>query len=251
MKKTKLLSVFYILTFWIVSASISVAATCNEITLHYHERVPYYVTEGENEISGLIGSQASLVFKKAEIPFSPKATPAKRQMYLLKKNSGCDCFVGWFKNPEREEFAKFTSSIYQDKPQIALARSDNDKINSGSGVDTVLQNHELKILIKEGYSYGVFLDNKITHYSPPFDSSVGENTRMLKKIYFKRGDYFFISPEEADSLIESSEFSEDDFKYITFSNMPKGEKRYIMCSPQVDDDIIQRLDQQIAEQILK
>ena len=161
---------------------------------------------------------------------------------MVKDNSGCDCLVGWFKNPDREKFAKYTHYIYQDKPQIALARVDNSNLQNGRSVDSVLSNPGLELLVKDGYSYGSYLDARITEHKPAIDRSTTENINMLKKIHFNRGDYFFISPEEADGLIESSGLPREDFKYITFSDMPEGEKRYIVCSQKVEDEVIEKLN---------
>ena len=70
---------------------------------------------------------------------------------------------------------------------------------------------------------------------------------MLKMLQHNRIDYFFISHEEADSLIESSGIPKNNFKYIAFSDMPKGEKRYLLCSKKVGDDIIEKLNSAILE----
>ena len=96
--------------FFMLSLTIN-TATCTEgdspIFLHYNERVPYLITTPDGVV-GLTASQAALVFKKAGIPFKWKKTPSKRQMIVLKNNENCDCLVGWFKNPDREKFCKYT-----------------------------------------------------------------------------------------------------------------------------------------------
>lgn len=233
----------------IVIASVCMA-DCSIITVRYHERVPYVQT-ASNGVEGLTGTPVALAFRKAEIPFIWKKTPAKRQIKVLRDNSGCDCLVGWFKNPDREKFAKYTHHIYQDQPQIALARADNDRLQNGISVDSVLSNPGLKLLVKDGYSYGSYLDTKIAQHKPTIDRSTTENINMLRKIHFKRGDYFFVSPEEADGLIQSSGLQKEDFKYISFSDMPEGQKRYIMCSQKVEDEVIEKLNTAITEFVSK
>jgi ABC-type amino acid transport substrate-binding protein len=172
-------------------------------------------------------------------------------MKIIEDNEGCDCAVGWFKNPDREKFAKYTYHIYQDKPQIALAGADNEKLQNGITVDSVLSNPKLTLEVKDGYSYGSFLDGKIVQHKPVIDRTVNENINMLKKIHSKRADYFFIAPEEADGLIESSGLPKSDFKYVIFSDMPEGEKRYILCSQKVGDEVIEKLNTAITEYVLK
>jgi polar amino acid transport system substrate-binding protein len=236
---------FMLISVLLLAASESMAG-CDSVNVHYNERIPY-LHKTENGVEGLTATPTAAAFQKAGIPFRWENTPSKRQMKIIKENGGCDCLVGWFKNPEREKFAKYTHYIYQDKPQIALTRADNKKLRSGTTVDSVLSDPELTLEIKEGYSYGSFLDAKIAQYKPKIDRTIYENINMLKKIHAKRADYFFIAPEEAQGLIESSGLPRKDFKFIEFSNMQKGEKRYILCSQKVGDDLIERLNKALTD----
>ena len=72
---------------------------------------------------------------------------------------------------------------------------------------------------------------------------------MLKMIYAQHADYFLIAPEEADGLIRTSEFDLQDFRSVHFTDIPSGEKRYILCSKQVEDYIIEQLDMAIRQYI--
>ena len=224
------------------------ATSPNLITLHYNERPPYLVTTDQS-VEGLTGDPATIVFEISGIPYQWKQTPSKRQLYLLEQNTGRDCLVGWFKIPEREEYAKYTFPIYQDRPQIALARADNDRISAGIPLSDIFSDPNLIILVKDGYSYGEFLDNSIQTYNPILTETTVENSAMLKMVYARHADYFLIAPEEAIGLIESSEFDLQDFKFVNFSDIPNGEKRYILCSMQVEDEIIEQLNTIIHEQV--
>lgn len=242
-------SVLFMLASVFLFSASECMARCGSITVHYNERIPY-LHATESGVEGLTATPAAAAFKEAGIPFQWKNTPSKRQMKVIEDNMGCDCAVGWFRTPERERFAKYTRYIYQDRPQIALARADNEKLRSGMTVDSVLSNWELTLEIKDGYSYGSFLDARIAQYNPNTDRTTNENINMLKKIHAGRGDYFFIAPEEADGLIESSGLPKINFKYITFPDMPEGEKRYILCSRKVGDELIEKLNEAIAQYIL-
>ncbi len=234
-----------------VTPSLAPAAQLDStgIVLHYNERPPYLVTT-DIGVGGLTGDPATIVFEKSNLPFQWKQTPSKRQIYLLQQNSGRDCLVGWFKNAEREKFAKYTLPIYQDKPQIALARADNDQISSGGTVGATFSNPHLTLLVKDGYSYGDLLDGKIKEYNPVRTVTTVENSAMLKMVYAGHADYFLIAPEEAEGLIKTSEFDTQDFKAIHFTDIPYGEKRYILCSQQVDDTLIDQLNTVIRQYIV-
>lgn len=228
-----------------VAPASSESVLCTSLNIVYHERPPYVVTIADG-IEGLSGSPAKFAFEQLGIPLTWTLTPTNRQLIILQENQGCDCSVGWFKNPERETFAKYTTPIYRDQPQIAITYAGNAILSSGLTVDEALANPELTLGVKDGYSYGVFLDGKIAELSPQTDVTTAENVNMLEKVHRQFNDYFFIAPEEADGLIAISGLPAEDFAYITFSNMPDGENRHIICSMRVQDDLIEQLNGAIA-----
>jgi len=218
--------------------------------IHYHERKPYYI-EGANGVHGLCADPVKLAFMKAGISFRWQKTPANRQLKIIKENRAPEFAIGWFKNAERQKFAKFTSHIYRDKPTLALARSDNEIIKSEYSIDHVLSNRRLRLLRKAGYSYGAFIDEKITAFQPRQIETTSENINMLMMVKSHRADYFFVADEEAKELISQSGYQLTDFKYIRFTDMPEGNKRYLLCSQKVDDKIIVRLNRAIRHYVQK
>ena len=214
------------------------------ITLHYNERPPYLITTGDG-VGGLTGEPTTRVFTASGIAYRWEQTPSKRQIYLLQQNAGQDCLVGWFKNTEREGFAQYTLPVYRDEPQVALARADNDTISSGHAVVEAFSDPNLVLLVKDGYSYGDYLDRQIRDLNPVRTITTIENSGMLRMIAAGHADYFFIAPEEVDGLLASSEFDGHDFKAVHFTDIVSGEERYILCSRQVDPAIIERLNRSI------
>jgi polar amino acid transport system substrate-binding protein len=221
------------------------AGECPAVTLHYNERVPY-LRSTPSGAAGLTADPANRTFEKAGVPFRWTKTPSKRQLQILADNTGCDCAVGWFKNPAREKYARFTRPIYQDGPQIAIALADNREVGAGS-IEELLSKSGLVLGVKDGYSYGTLLDEKIARLRPNVYRVTGENDAMLKMLSSRRIDYFFIAPEEADGLIAASGLPKTGFRYVTLADMPVGEKRYILCSLRVGEEIINRLNAALAD----
>jgi hypothetical protein len=58
------------------------------ILIHYHERRPYYISNGR-QVTGLCADPINLIFKKAGIDVIWEKTPAKRQLEILKRNTRC------------------------------------------------------------------------------------------------------------------------------------------------------------------
>lgn len=213
----------------------------HELIIHYHERHPYYYSV-DNGIQGLCVEPLKQALEKAGIPFKWAHTPSKRQLEIIKQNDGRHCALGWFKTPEREAYAKYSLAIYQDLPAIALARADNDNIQSPARVEEVLSNPNLVLLKKDGYSYGAFLDNQIATLIPRQELTTAKNDKMLEMIRLGHADYFFISSEEADLLTRLPNIPNGTFQYIQFLNMPSGNKRYALFSQQVEDDVIEKIN---------
>lgn len=218
-----------------------------KIQLMFSERPPYMVSDGQGGVIGLTASVADYAFKKANIPFEWVDTTSQRQMAMVKENSGKVAGVGWFKKPEREIFAKFSNSLYQDKQIIVLARKDNAIISSQTSIQTLLANQSLTLLVKSGYSYGNFIDDKISTIKPKIYNATGEPVNMIKMINANRADYMFISPEEAENVISEAGFSASDFQQVTLNDMPVGQNRYIMFSQKVDDATIKLINKYIDE----
>lgn len=221
-------------------SSWSFADECTKVTIHYNERPPYLKTTG-TQVTGITADPVAKALKKAGIPFEWMSTPAKRQTYLFQENSGCDCGVGWFKNPDREKFAFFTAAIYKDKPQVAIVRSNDMRLKNGTTLDAAFANKELRLLVKDGYSYGAALDEKIAKGNPTLIKTIVESVMMINMLKKERGDYYILAPEEAESLVTSAGLKMNEFRLVSFSDMPPGNERYLMCSKKVGENIIKKI----------
>ncbi|WLQ13298.1 transporter substrate-binding domain-containing protein [Hahella aquimaris] len=228
---------------WAVLTASQATLSDDRIAIHYHERPPYMSTADTGIVFGLTATPAAKAFQSAGIPHYWVQTPSNWQIEILKKNSGRDCSIGWFKNPERETFAKYSNPLYQDKPTIGLALTSNGKLSSGQSIETAFRRKDLRLLVKSGYSYGEYIDKLIKKVKPNILAVTVENVNMLLMLNVDRADYFFIAEDEAEGLIQASGFSQRDYKYIHFTDSPPGNHRYIICSKQVDDTVLEKLNQ--------
>ncbi len=218
------------------------AQTPQAVTLHYIQRPPYMMASGDG-LTGLTGAPSYLAFKNAKVPVVLAETPFARQLRYIEANSGQDCMIGIFKKPEREVFAKFTKPVYQDQPQVILTAASNaNRFAARHSVLEVFEDKSLVLLVKLAYSYGGTLDALMERYQPTRIKTADENLLMLKSIKLKMADYMFIAPEEAAVAVGAAGFEPHDFKHIKFKNMPDGEYRHLMCSKNVPDEVIQKLN---------
>jgi uncharacterized protein (TIGR02285 family) len=225
---------------------LPVAGWANDaITVDYNERPPYLIPGADGAATGLTGTPAANAFKAAGIPVTWAKVPTSRQLSAVKEAQGMHCAVGWFKTPERERFAKFTKPIYRDKPWLALANT-GYAIKDGTTLGQALSAKGVRVLTKDSFSYGPYIDDLLAKTKPNITVSNGSTSQMLQLINAGSVDFMFVSEEEAEYLVKEAGLSMKNFRQIRFPDMPKGGERYIMCGKSVPDDVIAKLNKNIT-----
>ena len=229
------------------SCGFVMPSVADPIVLTFSSRPPYYVLETSGAVTGIVATPAAQVFEAAGVDFRWAEVSFNRQLKDIKDNRKQVCAVGWFKNPEREKFAKFTEYIYQNKPLIVLGRADNDAVAAHQTLRALMNDRSLKMGKKLGYSYGPTADGLANELKPSSVTTTQDNTGMTRMLVGRRFDYFVSSPEEGEHLIESLGIASKDVVMIEFKDLPPGSKRYILCSQSVGDEIIKRLNAVIRD----
>lgn len=236
------------LAFYLLCFSFSIFSQ-EIIQLLFNERPPYMMSDGEGNVIGLTADVANYAFKMANINFVWVEMPSQRQLTMLSENKNEIAALGWFKNPDREKFAKYSIPIYQDRQISLLARKGNKQLSSYDSLDSFFADKSINLLIKDGYSYGSFIDEKLHKSQLIQQKTVGESIAMIRMIDAGRADCMFISPEEASVAIKTSGVKESSLELITFNDMPVGENRYIIYSQNVNDSTISQINNYIEEYI--
>lgn len=230
------------LTMLVVSSEVAVAASSSVITLHYNPRLPYtYLANGQ--VVGFLADPVVNAFNLAGVPFIWRNTPSKRQFSLIEANRGLDCLVGRYKKPDREAYARFSASFYQDRPHVAVGLQTKPLLHQINSLKDLVQNSSLRFLVKDSYSYGPQIDEWINARASAPRYSTGENISMLREVFYGQADFMLLGQEEAEALIEHSGLPKGKLKIYVFPDAPAGEKRYLMCSKQVPQAVIDRVNQ--------
>jgi uncharacterized protein (TIGR02285 family) len=193
-------------------------------------------------VHGLIADAVSTALKYADIDYTWLQTPATRQLDIIRDNTSATCAAGWFKTPERQNFAKFTVPVYQDQPFVAITRRDNDLIGSDESPERLFKERRLRLLAKSGYSYGTYIDSQIQEFSPRQVMTTADNRTMMLMLQNHRADYCFMTEEEAYDLLLFSGLNKMDFRVINLRDVPRGNLRYLLCSSMVPDQTIKRIN---------
>lgn len=234
----------YILPFLLLSVGNAWAETPVTITLRYYERPPFMLRLSDGSAGGLLADPAHRVFEQAHISYHWMSTPAKRQLRIIEANDGYDCGIGWYRNPERLNFAQFTKPIYRDRGVVAIAAASFQLANN-TPLTKALEDTNTRILIKSGLTYGTYVNRLIERTKAQIENTTLEQPQMVRMIAHLRADLMFSTMEEAQMLTTQDETGKDAVRVLSFPDIPPGENRYIMCSKKVPAEIIRALNNAI------
>ena len=226
-------------------ATVSASAE-DELVIYYHQRAPYSVKQADGSVKGITADIVTQAMSVAGVAYRWEDLPSARQMEVLKRDEGKACGLGWFKRPEREAFAKFSTAIYHDLPTIVVAREKDQRFAGTPSLDALFADKTLTLLTKTGYSYGGVIDKKIAEQKPNARADASDNRIMLGMVSRERVDYMIMAEEEAKDLLSQADFAAAGLAIFHLADPPPGEYRYLMCSKSVPDDVIARINQAIT-----
>ncbi|WMW80531.1 transporter substrate-binding domain-containing protein [Undibacterium cyanobacteriorum] len=221
-------------------------ATQEPLRLMFENRAPYAYKNKQGKLDGLIVQSLEPALKKAGIDFVWIETPFKRQLSIVEQDQDTSCATGVFMTKERQRYAKFSGAILhdQERPSIILAHQDF-KIPPGLNLLQVLSLSKARLLKKEHASYGPHIDDAIEKSGIQIVSTTAESRNMAKMLVAKRGDFIFVSEEEARTLIKENADGAH-LQIYTPSGMPQSQDRYLMCTNKTADQTLQRLNRALS-----
>jgi polar amino acid transport system substrate-binding protein len=211
-------------------------ASSSVLTLLYQERPPYSATLPDGSVKGLVADPAAGALRRAGIPFRWSLTPSQRQLAMVQSGTGLQCGIGWFRNPARAAKGQFSAALYQDRPLAALVRTGSTDIASTTAV-ALLANRTLRLLVKDGYSYGPQLDALIVAAARTPVRTAVEPQQMSLMLVSGRADWMIVSPEEADVLLQQG------LHLARLTDAQDGPTRHLYCSGDVPADWMARIDE--------
>jgi len=216
---------------------------CSEpaLKLQIVELPPYMIVNSPTNVAGLVVDPTVAALKKAGIPFEWQVIPAARQLLRLKNNTERVCSVGWYKTSERELFAKFSHPVLKDSPFVGFANK-NFNVKDGVTIGEILSDSKTTVLIKMGFVNGDYLDNKFKTMKARSELSTGDMPLIFKMVEAGRAQITFAPLQEIQYYQDIGVVEKERFNIITFSEMPSGFNRYLMCSQMVEDDLINRFN---------
>jgi polar amino acid transport system substrate-binding protein len=239
------------------------ARSLREATVLYFERPPYYFTS-QGQPGGFLLAIARNAFSAAGLEVGYESAPPKRIMARMREG-GRLCSVGWFKVPEREDFALFSVPIYRGQPLVLVAAwRDRARLEGKATLEEVFAEPGLVWGVPGGYAYGAVIDGLRARLAPQVADAPTALDQMLAMLAVGRFDYLLLAPEELPLLDPSGEIGEDrerpwpgqngaerhgDFLVLPLADLPDGPARHIMCTPDVGREFMERLDRGILSTV--
>ncbi len=216
------------------------------IKVYYYERFPYYYTLSNGKPAGILIDITKKIFDSAKIKYKFYKVPVKRILHILEKAS-FSCSPGWYFTKERAKIFKYTIPIYRSGPIVAIFNSKISNLPEEISLKDILKS-EYSLGLISGFKYGKIIDNALKKYKP---KNIQYFTITPKQLIFmvakKRVDYTFFSEEHIKYFIEKNSFLKEELKLVKIKEIKKGELRYIICSKDVSDSIIKKLNEQIEK----
>ncbi|MYN45458.1 transporter substrate-binding domain-containing protein [Pseudoduganella sp. FT93W] len=231
-----------------ILCTLAGAAQAHEPTVQvlYSERPPYLMTAAEGGPGGLTGAPATRAFRLAGISARWLNLPTNRQLLTVRDSKLPACAIGWFRTPEREIYAKFTKPLYHDKDWTVLAHVHLAEHGDGS-LQELMQRKDVRILVKDNYSYGSELDKMLARTQPILAISTAPTAKMVQSISKGAADMMFVSEEEGSYIMEHHPAEQTrQLRLLRFKDLPHGPERYLMCNKATPDAYIERLNSAIA-----
>lgn len=233
---------------WILALPVCAQGAGAEgtLTVLWTERVPFQYMGEDGRAKGVLVDLGRKVLSRAGIGFSEAMLPANRVIIELRDNERPACAIGWYKSEERQAIAQFSQPVYQDLPLRGVFRSDF-VIKPGVAAATMFSDLKVRILLKQGFAYGPYLDGLIAKTSPEqLQRVTGDSGNLLKMLAANRADVVFLAQEEIDFYGKSDPAFVKDFKVMVFKDMPEMDKRFIMCSKRVTPEMMKKINTAIA-----
>lgn len=217
------------------------------LTIEYRDKPPYsYTVDGKP--AGFLMERTIKLLKRAGIEARHAEVPIRRTLQHLQANQTALCSPGLYKNPEREAFARFSLPIHRDKPHVVLAHASvAAQIRALPRVAQLFADASLQPGVMDGVSYGQQLDQFLANAAkPPLRAQLAP-LQLARMVGARRVDYMLIDEEDLGWLRKDPEFTPLPLVRIEFSDMPRGELRYLACSMLVSPQTVDKLNQAIRE----
>ena len=237
-----------------ISAALGLLATIPAhagkvpLLVTYIDKPPYYYQPGAaTPPTGFLLNYVVRVLDQAGIAAHYELRPAVRALAEIEHASSPLCSVGWFKTAERERYGNYSAPLYRDPPMMLVTRPESlRKLKPFASAASLVNDPTLQPGTVAGFTYGAYLDGLLRGRSARIDASAQTLQQNLAKVIFGRVDYIFMDQAELHYWSRQPGLQGHPVASLSLPDLPAGNLRYLLCSKQVDDATLQRINRAIA-----
>jgi len=217
-----------------------------QLELLYNRHAAYHSVDASGRVQGLLVDRINTALQATDIHAVWREVPVARQREELRRNAQAACVVGALKTPDRLDLGKFSAPFYRALPIVAISLADNRRMVSGRPLRRTLEDPQLTLLAKEGYTFGAYVTAQLERSRPKTMRTLTEVPNMVAMLGGKRADYMFMAEDAFAPLVRSLGYPPGRFKITRFSDMSEGNERYLWCSQRVPDAMLAQLNRAFA-----
>jgi polar amino acid transport system substrate-binding protein len=216
------------------------------VNVAWRVKAPYQYIENGVE-KGYLLDRAKQIFSIALIPAKFQVEPAKRIWTNFTNGTKNYCSFDWYKNPEREALARF-SRAFQITPAYSVMANPvfAAQISEHKNLTSLLADTKLTIGLVDSVSYGNELDNLIKNGKNTVERNSVLPMVMARMVAANRASYMFIDKREWQHLREHDNALRET-EIVDVKGIPSGLNSYIVCSKDITNEQMQRINAAIEE----
>lgn len=215
------------------------------LTVAWRDKPPYHYLE-DGAAKGFLLERARAVFDSAGVPARFVNEPQKRVWANFQHGATNYCSISWYRLPEREAVAQYSQPFHEDLPHtVLIAPGMAERVKAHTTLASLLADPTLTLGTVEGVSYGPALDALIKTSKNKIMSRTVETTQMMRMMTVGRASFMFADREDWEFFSGKNPASQAIVRY-DLPDMPAGMKRHIVCSRDVPQETMNKLNQAIA-----
>ncbi len=209
----------------------------------YLEHPPFSFTAEDGQPAGVLVDRAKHIFAHAGIASQWFSMPANRVSEMFRQQDRLWCSIGWYDSPERRQWAQYSLPIYRDAPLVVLTTPRwAGHIRQLGSVDALLGDTSLVWIRLPNATYGAEIEDKARRLRPAIITSPTSFKDAVQMLAHGRGQYLFVAPDGLDHRLTIAGVDPSAMETISLPDMPPGNLRYLILSPNVPPTLIERLN---------
>lgn len=224
-----------------LSASAFQAASAQEITVAWRDNLPYnFIEQGAEK--GFLLARGKRIFEQAQVPARFTMESPRRIWAKFKAGTPKYCSLGRYRIAEREALMQYSLPIQIDPPRIVVASPQAaEQVQAHATLASLLGDPALTVAVHGSASFGTQIDALLASPNTRVERRTIELPLMTRLLAANRAS-FAIVDRYAWQYWSTHDPAAKSLVAHEVSDMPAGQKRYLVCSKDIPADVMHRLN---------